>query len=135
MTWTAELAREISGQVLTDEAAREAASRDFGRVVVRKPAAVVRPASAEDVAKTLRFAARHSLSVSTRGGGHSQTGQSLSDHIVLDMSSLTEIREVDEKSGAVVCQGGIKWRSLVEQLAGLGDLVFGGWDVFEDDAY
>lgn len=117
MTWTAELSREISGQVLTDDAAREAASKDFGKVVVRKPAAVVRPASAEDVAKTLRFAARHSLSVSTRGGGHSQTGQSLSDHIVLDMSSLTEIREVDEKSGAVVCQSGIKWRSLVEQLA------------------
>jgi cytokinin dehydrogenase len=115
MTWTAELAAEISGQVLTDDASREAASTDFGHVIVRKPAAVVRPASSEDVAKTLKFAARHSLSVSTRGAGHSQTGQSLSDHVVLDMSSLSEMRAVGEQE--VVCQTGLKWRSLAEQLA------------------
>jgi cytokinin dehydrogenase len=115
MTWTAELGAEIAGQVLVDDASREAASTDFGRVIVRRPAAVVRPASSQDVAKTLKFAARHSLCVSTRGGGHSQTGQSLSEHLVLDMSALGEIRAVDETS--VVCQAGIKWRSLVEQLA------------------
>ena len=117
MTWTAELGAEITGRVLTDDTSREAASTDFGRVIVRKPAAVVRPASAEDVAKTLKFAAQHSLSVSTRGGGHSQTGQSLSDHIVLDMSSLSALRAVDEVGGSVTCQGGLKWRSLAEQLA------------------
>ncbi len=117
MTWTEELAAEIAGQVLTDDATRDSASTDFGRVIVRKPAVVVRPASAADVAKTLKFAATHSLGVSTRGAGHSQTGQSLSEHIVLDMSSLTEIRKVDEKAGFVVCQGGLRWRSLVEQLA------------------
>lgn len=115
MTWIAELESEISGQMLTDDPSREAAATDFGHVIVRKPAAVVRPASAEDVAKTLKFAARHSLSVSTRGAGHSQAGQSLSDHIVLDMYSLRDIRAVGEK--AVVCQTGLKWRSLTEQLA------------------
>jgi cytokinin dehydrogenase len=115
MTWIAELEAEISGQVLSDDASREAASTDFGHVIVRKPAVVVRPASTEDVAKTLNFAVRHSLSVSTRGGGHSQTGQSLSDHILFDMTSLNAIRAVDKQ--AVVCQAGLKWRSLVEQLA------------------
>jgi cytokinin dehydrogenase len=115
MTWTAELGAEISGPVLVDDASREGASTDFGHVIVRKPAAVVRPASSEDVAKTLKFAARHSLSVSTRGAGHSQTGQSLSDHIVLDMSSLNAIRSVGAKE--MVCQTGLKWRPLAEQLA------------------
>jgi cytokinin dehydrogenase len=117
MTWKAELAAEVSGQVLSDEATRESASTDFGRVIVRKPAAVVRPASAEDVAKTLKFANTRSLGVSTRGAGHSQTGQSLCEHIVLDMSSLSAIRKVDEAGGFVVAQGGLRWRSLVEQLA------------------
>jgi len=117
MIWWEELARLITGEVLTDEGSREAASRDFGRLIVRKPAAVVRPSSAEDVARVVRFAAQHALGVSTRGGGHSQSGQSLSEHIVLDMTILNQVQPVDEPSATVTCQGGLKWRSLVEQLA------------------
>ena len=124
MIWTSDLAREISGQVLTDDSAREAVSTDFGRLVVRKPAAVVRPRSAEDVAGVVKFAAGHGLGVATRGAGHSQTGQSLSEHIVLDMTSLDQVKRVEAPEsaspaspGTVTCQAGLKWRSLVEQLA------------------
>lgn len=117
MHWSAELARQISGQVLTDDAARDAVATDFGRLVVRKPAAVVRPASAEDVAAAIKFAAKNSLGISTRGAGHSQSGQSLSEDIVLDMTSLAVVRGVDEASASATCQAGLKWRSLVEQLA------------------
>ena len=94
---------------------REAAATDFGRLVVRRPEAVVRPASAVDVACVLKFAARHSLRVATRGGGHSQTGQSLSDQIVLDMTALSKVVAMGENT--VTVQGGIKWRALVEHLA------------------
>jgi FAD/FMN-containing dehydrogenase len=76
---------------------------------------VVCPASAEDVARVVKFAARNSLHVATRGGGHSQTGQSLSDQIVLDMTSLNQVTRVTED--AVTAQAGIKWRALVEHLA------------------
>jgi cytokinin dehydrogenase len=117
MNWTADLSREVSGQVLLDDASREAVSTDFGRVIVRKPAAVVRPASSQDVANVIKFAVRNGLSVSTRGGGHSQTGQSLSDQIVLDMSALNDIAEVDHGKGIVICQGGLKWRDLIQHLA------------------
>jgi cytokinin dehydrogenase len=118
-TWASDLAGGIRGQVLTDDVAREAVATDFGHIVVRKPAAVVRPASAEDVAQVVRFAASHGLGVATRGGGHSQTGQSLSQHLVLDMTALDQVKSVDRAGGRVVCQGGLKWRSLVEQLASL----------------
>ena len=117
MTWVTELAREISGQVLTDEASRQAVATDFGRLVVRKPQAVVRPASTEDVSRLLKFAAKHQLTVATRGAGHSQTGQSLSDQIVLDVTSLDQIKRLDDQGSTVVCQGGVKWRSLLERLA------------------
>jgi cytokinin dehydrogenase len=117
MNWTADLAREVSGQVLVDDASREAVSTDFGRVIVRKPAAVVRPASSRDVANVIRFAVGKGWSVSTRGGGHSQTGQSLSDKIVLDMTSLNGISKVDPDQGMVACQAGLKWRELVQHLA------------------
>ena len=117
MTWASELAREIRGEVLLDEASRESVSTDFGRMIVRKPAAVVRPASKGDVASAVKFAVRHGLSVSTRGGGHSQTGQSLSDQIVLDMTSLDKVLDVNPGQGTVTCQAGLKWRALVEHLA------------------
>ncbi|MCL5005280.1 MAG: FAD-binding oxidoreductase [Acidobacteria bacterium] len=117
MSWTAELVREIRGQVLVDDASRASVSTDFGRIIVRKPAAVVRPASAEDVASAIKFAVCHGLSVSTRGGGHSQTGQSLSDQIVLDMTSLDKVTEVNPGQGTLTCQTGLKWRTLVEQLS------------------
>jgi len=137
MTWTSDLAREIGGQVLTEDSERESVATDFGRLIVRRPAAVVRPRSAEDVAQAVKFAARHALGVATRGAGHSQTGQSLSEHIVLDMTSLDRVQRVDppgsaqpsdrtsaaaspEPVGTVTCQAGLKWRSLVEQLAPLG---------------
>ena len=119
MTWTAELARGIVGQVLSDESARAKVAADFGRIVTRTPGVVVRPASTEDVARVLEFASRHSLAVSSRGAGHSQAGQSLSEHIVLDMTSLSQVRGVDEATLTVVCQGGVLWRALVGKLAEL----------------
>jgi cytokinin dehydrogenase len=115
VSWTNELAQEVSGKVLTDDGAREAVGTDFGRVIVRWPQVVVCPESAEDVSRVVKFAARHSLSVATRGAGHSQAGQSLSEQIVLDMTSLNQVVSVQEDSTTV--QAGIKWRALVEHLA------------------
>src|SRR5580658_7517443 len=115
MSWANELAREISGRVLTDNAACEAVATDFGRLIVRRPQAVVCPASADDVARVVKFAVRNSLHVATRGGGHSQSGQSLSDQILLDTTSLNQVTGVRED--AVTAQGGVKWRALVEHLA------------------
>jgi cytokinin dehydrogenase len=115
MSWADELAQELSGRVLADDATRDAVATDFGRIIVRRPQVVVCPASAEDVARVMKFAARNSLSVATRGGGHSQTGQSLSDQIVLALTSLDKVTRVAED--AVTVQAGIKWRALVEHLA------------------
>ncbi|MGH9353747.1 MAG: FAD-binding oxidoreductase [Terriglobia bacterium] len=120
MSWIAELASKVAGQVLTDDASRLEASTDFGRVAERKPAAVVCPASASDVAATVKFAGRHSLRLSVRGCGHSQNAQSLSDGIVLDMRGLNRILRVDEARGQAVCQAGVTWRTLVSHLLPLG---------------
>lgn len=125
MNWVGELAAGITGQVLADEPSRENVATDFGRIVSRVPAVVVRPASAEDVARAVKFAAAHGVAVATRGAGHSQSGQSLSDGIVLDMTSLAGLASIEEKTGdlrgtsTAVCGGGLKWRALVEQLAPL----------------
>ncbi|CAL5001729.1 unnamed protein product [Urochloa decumbens] len=66
------------------------AAMDFGGMVSAMPAAVVRPASADDVASAIRAAARTAgLTVAARGNGHSVAGQAMAEGgLVLDMRSL-----------------------------------------------
>lgn len=61
----------LSGTLLFDDATRQAAADDFGRIVHRSPIAVLKPGSAQDVVKLVQFANRHGLKVATRGRGHS----------------------------------------------------------------
>ena len=119
MSWKDELARALPGCVSTDERARESVASDFGRVIHRLPQAVVRPSSTEDVRQAMRFAAARSIPVSARGAGHSEAGQSLSDGMVLDLTSLRRILRIDADAQTVICQGGASWRSLLEQLQGM----------------
>src|SRR5262249_52594418 len=86
----------VKGAVADDDAAREAKSTDFGRMLRRVPGVVVRPASADDVAAVLRYARKHAVPVATRGEAHTQTGQSLTDGgILLDLTSLDRIHRVE----------------------------------------
>jgi FAD/FMN-containing dehydrogenase len=70
------------------EAARRPAMARFWHI---RPRAVVRCASAEDVAHALAFARRTGLRVVPRGGGHCLAGRSSTDGIVLDMTPLRSI--------------------------------------------
>ena len=63
--------------------------------ITRRPAAVVRAASTDDVARTVNFARDNEVELSIRGGGHNIAGLSLSDGgLTLDMSQLRSV-EVD----------------------------------------
>ncbi|HKN47260.1 MAG TPA: FAD-binding protein [Candidatus Polarisedimenticolia bacterium] len=115
---TSSLARDlrtlVTGAVLDDQAARDGQSGDFGRMIRRLPAVVVRPAATGDVAAVIRYARKHGAPVATRGEGHSQTGQSLTDGgILLDMTSLDRILSIDNTALAADCQAGVKWERLV----------------------
>jgi cytokinin dehydrogenase len=116
MDWQTELSAVSGGRVCTDEFLWDELATDFGRVSERKPAAIVQPQSVNDVAATLRFATRHSLAVTARGAGHSQSGQSLSSEILLDMRGLDKIVRIDPERRLAVCQGGITWRALLRTL-------------------
>ncbi len=119
MNWTDALAAEMECDVVTEEAALEQAATDFGRIVKRKPAAKVRPTSARQVARAVRFAASRGLAIGTQGGGHSQSGQSLSEHILLDMTGMDQISSPDPSGGSVRVSAGVRWRALLERLAPL----------------
>jgi cytokinin dehydrogenase len=81
---------EDAGEAAGVAAGCAAAATDFGGLVSAMPAAVVRPASAEDGASAIRAAARTAgLTVAARGNGHSVAGQATAEGgLVLDMRAL-----------------------------------------------
>src|SRR5881628_2480988 len=116
-----ELRRSVKGQVLTEEAALAAVSGDFGRMIVRTPWAILRPACPEDIVEALAFARRHRLGVSTRAQAHTQTGQALNQGgILIDINSLDKILAVDTEARTAIVQAGVVWGDLVAHLYPIG---------------
>lgn len=91
-----------------------------------KPAAVVFPASTEEVATTLRWAAETRTPVVPRGGGSGVVGgaEAVRRGIVLDLSRMGGILEVDATSMTATVQAGIRGDRL-EQALGVQGLTLG----------
>ncbi len=93
MTNLARLQDVLTGEVIEPgmpgyKAVRRPAMARFWHI---RPRAVVRCASADDVAQALAFARRTGLRVVPRGGGHCFAGRSSTDGIVLDMTPLRSV--------------------------------------------
>lgn len=102
----------LAGEVRTDEAALAHAAQDWGHLVQARPVAVVRPASAADVAAVLAFAAARDIPVAARGAGHSPFGQGqASSGIVLDMTSMHAVHTVSAEH--VVVDAGARWQQVL----------------------
>lgn len=83
------------------------------------PAIIVQPASAQGVARAVRFAADNGLTLSVRGGGHSGTGQSTNDGgLVIDLTLLTAVEILPDD--LVRVGGGATWGAVAETLGGHG---------------
>jgi FAD/FMN-containing dehydrogenase len=77
-----------------------------------RPAAVVRPRTAEDVAAVVRFVANRGLPLSVRSGGHSYAGHSVQDGAVaLDLSAVNAVR-VDADGRTVEAGPGAIWADV-----------------------
>jgi len=73
----------------------------------RRPAAIVRPADAAEVARVVGLARDTGLELAVRSGGHSLAGHSVADGgIVLDLSQLTAL-EVDRERRSAWAQTGL----------------------------
>jgi FAD binding domain/Cytokinin dehydrogenase 1, FAD and cytokinin binding len=85
--------------------------RDFGGIVERAPARVVRPRNADEVVEALREARARRLDAVPRGCGHSTFGQSLTSGICLDMRGVAGVEDVG--SGHAVAGAGTTWREVL----------------------
>ncbi|KAG5543129.1 hypothetical protein RHGRI_016023 [Rhododendron griersonianum] len=118
----------VDGQLTVDPFHVEAASRDFGGLHRVEPLAVLRPASANDVARLVRAAyeSAEGFTVSARGHGHSINGQSqTSNGVVIDMSGggcsggMRRLKpagpRVSEKGRYVDAWGGELWIDVLRR--------------------
>jgi cytokinin dehydrogenase len=104
----------FDGQLVTDAASLDAAADDYGHLVHRRPMAVLRPGSVDDVVRLLDFTCRHGIEVAARGQGHSTNGQAqVEAGVVIEMSSLATIHEVN--AGDALVDAGVRWSDLLRQ--------------------
>jgi alkyldihydroxyacetonephosphate synthase len=103
-SWTLGLLRQVRGDELLE------------------PAAVVFPTSTEDVATVLSWAAPMRIPVITRGGGSGVCGgaSGAKASVVLDMTRMDKITDVDLASRAVHVQAGVRGDQLEDVLAADG---------------
>lgn len=123
-----------SPATVTASAADDEAARDFGGLVSARPAAVVRPSSADDVAAAIRAAAlRSDLTVAARGNGHSVAGQAMAEGgLVLDMRALALPRRmhlVRLPGGALAADvpGGALWEDVLHWAVKAHGLAPASW--------
>jgi cytokinin dehydrogenase len=102
----------LDGELLVDEASRAAVADDYGHMVHRMSAAVLRPGSVRDIRKVVRFANRHGLKVAVRGQGHSTYGQDQTTGVVIDSATLSTIHRIER--GHAVVDAGVRWLELIE---------------------
>jgi glycolate oxidase len=119
-----ELLRErLGSSVVTDAALLEASRADrSGWLSEGSPFAIVRPASVAEVQETMRIACRTRTPIVPRGTGTGLAGGALGrpGSIVLDLSSLDRVLEIDAENGLAVVEAGVINADLGVALASHG---------------
>src|SRR5215212_320936 len=88
------------------------------------PTAVVLVESEEDIAATISYAVARGIPLTPRAAGTNLTGSAIGSGIILDVSRLNRILEVDGEARRARVQPGVELAELNRQLARRG-LMFG----------
>src|SRR6056297_1155491 len=111
---------EIEGEVLFDAASRGRYATDASFYQI-EPVGVVVPKRLDDVAAALAIAREEGVSVLPRGGGTSQSGQTVGRSLVIDFTKhLNRIVESDFEGREVVVEPGIAMDDLNRQIKSSG---------------
>ncbi len=106
-------------RVFSSQEDREFHSTDFSEKYLETALVVVRPSSTQDVVSIVQFARDRGLYISARGGGMSYTlgyAPEQPKTILLDMSAMNRVLEVNEEDLFIVVETGVTWAQIREAL-------------------
>lgn len=105
------------------------ARRVFNGMIDRRPALIARVASADDVARAIKFARDNGFTISVYGGGHGLTGAAVVDGgVCIDMRGMKRI-DVDAAARKARVEGGANWGEFDAATQAHGLAVTGGRNV------
>ncbi len=105
--------------VLTDDTERAVYSQDVVQWDAPLAELVLRPGSADEVAAVVKLAAELGLAIAPRGGGVSYTRGYVPERagtIVLDLTRLNEIHEVNEEDRYITLGPAVTWQQVMDEL-------------------
>ncbi len=107
------LAEALDGPLLTPhDPSYDEARALFNGMTDRRPAAIARCHSSDDVRRCIEFARAHDVPLSVRGGGHNVAGSALVDGgLAIDFSDLRRV-VVDADDATAVVQPGATWADV-----------------------
>ena len=111
-------AAALDGKIVLPGHARfDEARRAWNLAVDQRPAAVVFPESAQDVAAAVRFAGEQGLRIAAQGTGHNAGPLgSLEDTILLKTERMRGVR-IDPQARVARVEAGVLWLEVVEAAA------------------
>ncbi|QFQ95679.1 FAD-binding protein [Streptomyces phaeolivaceus] len=105
-------APSLDGTLAFDAESLAANAHDQGNIFVRRPCAVLRPGSVQDIGKMVGFCADHGIEVAPAGAHHAMFGQPLvSGGLVIEMRSLETIHSIGTNGADV--DAGVLWKDLI----------------------
>jgi len=117
----------IRGAVLTSaDDGFDVARTIWNGMIDRRPAIIVRCASAADVMAAVRFGRESGLRMAVRGGGHSFPGYSVCDDgLMIDLQAMKSVR-VDPVARRVRAEPGVLWSEFDRETQAFGLASTGG---------
>jgi hypothetical protein len=117
----AELQSRIDGQVLTaGDDAWDSSRQTFNLTHDQQPAALVRVASAEDVAEAVRYAAQHGLRIAPQSTGHNAGPiEGLEDALLVRTDDLQEV-SIDLVERRARVGSGVRWGAVSDPASAAG---------------
>lgn len=96
------LRQDLAGtSLVADDAGYDEARRVWNAMIDRRPALIARCRTTRDVVRCVRFARRHGVRLTVRGGGHNIGGRAVADGaLMVDLSQQREVT-VDPAAGTV----------------------------------
>jgi FAD/FMN-containing dehydrogenase len=140
LPWSA-LDTAIGGAVIrSDNPDYDAARQVWNGMIDRRPAAIARCRTTDDVVAAVNFAREHGLPIAVRGGGHNAAGLgTIDDGLVIDLSEMNQV-SVDPERRIARAGGGATWGDFdaatqahglattggAISMTGIGGLTLGG---------